>query len=342
MVTPYQSKSGLEERFARFIEALPNAEAIDRLQLPPDPSRRRKADFLLGNREVIVELKTLSDDTSHKVDAVADKHRHREDFPLFYGEADVRKVLSHLPDGDDIYRRMVWSLTRSVEGCVRSAEEQITHTRSVLGLPKAVGLLVILNESIRILDPGLVGHRVAQLMRRERTGNCDSEKVDFVWLLFESHALGTVNGVPATTSMIIRGERADCFPWFTSFHRDVVARWGLANNCVTVDGGSPNPTKLRFQATEDLTAPSATDLPRHEVWRRQYRERPYMRALGDEGVLARGADILKRLVPHFLKEGPGYLPERDNPLMEQFTHFLEEAGFRALDFRDMPKFDLSR
>jgi hypothetical protein len=153
-VTAPERKPSLEGRFTRFVEALPNAETIDKLQLPPDPSRRRKADFLLGNREVIVELKTLTDDTSHKVDAVADKHREREDFPLFYGKADVRKVLSHLPDGEDIYRRMVWSLTRSVEDCVRSAEEQITHTRSVLGLPHAAGLLVILNESVRILTPG--------------------------------------------------------------------------------------------------------------------------------------------------------------------------------------------
>jgi len=341
-VSPSGSTSTLEARFTRFIETLPNAEIVDRLQLPSDQSRRRKADFLLSNREVIVELKTLTDDTSHKVDSMADKHRDREDFPLFYGKADVHKVLSHLPDGEDIYRRMVWSLTRSVEDCVRSAEEQITHTRSVLKLPNAAGLLVILNESVRILDPGLVGHRVAQLMRRERTGNSDSEKVDFAWLLFESHSLGTVNGIPAMTSMLIRGERANYMPWFMSFHQDLVARWASANNGVIVDGGSPDPAMLRFQSTEDLTTPPPTQLARHEVWRRQYRERPYLRAISDEGVLTRGADILKRLAPHFLKDGPGYIPERDNPLMEEFTHFLEEAGFRALDLRAMPKFDLSR
>ena len=99
---------------------------------------------------------------------------------------------------------------------------------------------------------------------------------------------------------------------------------------------------MRFQATEDLTTPLPTQLPRHEVWRRQYRERPYLRALSDQGVLARGADIVKSLIPQFLKERAGYVPERDNPLMEEFTHFLEEAGFRALDLRCMPKADPSR
>jgi hypothetical protein len=339
-VTVPERKPSLEERFARFIESLPNTETIDKLQLPSDPSRRRKADFLLGNREVIVELKTLTDDTSHKVDAVADKNREREDFPVFYGKADVRKVLSHLSDGEEVYRRMVWSLTRSVEDCVRSAEEQITHTRSVMGLPHAAGVLVILNESVRILDPGLVGHRVAQLMRRERTGKSDAEKVDFVWLLFESHALGRLNGIPATTSMLIRGDRAESLPWFTAFHRDIVTRWASASNGVTIDAGSPDPSTLRFQATEDLVRAPPTELPLHELWRHQYRGQPYLRALCDDEVLARGAKVLKRLLPHFLKDGPGYLPERDNRLMEEFTHFLEEAGFRALDLRSIPKFDI--
>ncbi|MBO1017969.1 hypothetical protein IPU70_30740 [Achromobacter sp. SD115] len=75
-------KPTLEDRFARFIESLPNAKNIDRLELPKDPSNTRKADFLLGNREVIVEMKFLTIDPSHKIDATADKHRDREDFPV--------------------------------------------------------------------------------------------------------------------------------------------------------------------------------------------------------------------------------------------------------------------
>lgn len=217
--------ASIEERFTRFLASLPGAEAIDGMVLPKDPESRRKADFLLAKREVVLELKTLTVDTSRKVEAAVDKHRERDEFPLFYGTADVRKVLSLLPDGEDIYRRIVNSIGRSVEEAVRSAEEQVTHTRHVLRIPNAVGMLVILNESVEILDPVVVGHRVAQLMRRERTGNSDAAKLDFVWLLFESHALGVVGGVPTMPSMLIRSERgATRFPWFTAFHNDVVER----------------------------------------------------------------------------------------------------------------------
>ena len=198
-------------------------------------------------------------------------------------------------------------------------------------------MLVILNESIEILDPVVVGHRVAQLMRRERTGNSDADKLDFVWLLFESHALGAVGGVPAMPSMLIRGERAARFPWFAAFHKDVLERWAALNNGAVVDGGSPDPTAMRFTATKVITSLPPTELPRHEAWRRQYRAQPYLRHLGNDAVLAHGGALMQRLMPHFMKEGPGYVAEVVMPLMEQFTHFQEEASFRALDLRKMSK-----
>ncbi|HEY3303277.1 MAG TPA: hypothetical protein VGL70_07045 [Candidatus Binatia bacterium] len=329
--------ASLEVRFNGFLASLPGFEAIDSLDLPQDPEHRRKADFLLAGRNVILEKKTLMVDTSHKIEPAVEKHRNRKEFPLFSGTADLRKVLSRLPDGEDVYRRLYLSITRSVEEAVRSAEEQISHTRHVLNLSDSVGLLVILNESVQLLDPNVVGYRTASLMRRERTGKSSSDKLDFVWLLFESHALGGAADTPAFPSVLISGERAAKFPWFTAFHDDIVNRWAAFNNGAVVDGGSPNPSSLKFAPTEELRSPNPTHLPRHEVWRRQYRLRPYLRHLSDAAVLEHGSKIMQRLIPHFLRGGPGYIAEVVNPLMEEFTHFQEEAGHRALDWRDIPK-----
>lgn len=337
MSTAPDRAPSLEARFTRFLEALQGAESIDQLALPEDPQHRRKADFLLAHRKVIVELKTLTDDPSHKVEATADKHRNREDWPLFYGTADVRKVLGNLPDGEAIYGKMANALGRSVETAVRSAEEQVTHTRRVLELPEAAGLLVILNDSVDVLGPYVVGHRVAQLMRRPRTGNSDAEKLDFVWLLFESHVMGTVQGRPAVPCILINGEGKDRFPWFHALHQDLVARWAHANGGISVPGDAPDPSEIKFVPMREATAPPPTHLPRHEWWRRQYRARPYLRPLADEALLAKGADIMRRVMPHFLKGGPGYVAEQVNPLMEEFTHFIEEMNFRGLDMRRVPK-----
>jgi hypothetical protein len=326
----------LEARFGRFVESRPNAEVIDRLKLPSNPRRRRKEDYLLGGRSVVVELKTLSDDVSHKVEAMADRHRERDDWPLFYGAADVSKVLARLPDGEAIYGKLVNALGRSVEDAVGSAEEQITHTREVPGLPDAAGVLVILNEAVEILDPYVVGHRVAQLLRRPRKGNSASEKLNFVWLLFESHVIGEIAGMPAVPSFLIRGDDASRFPWFDPFHKDVVRRWAEWSGGIAFEGNAHDPSKIHFSPIKDVREPAPTRIPRHELWRRRYRTNPNLRALSEEGVLARGADIMRRLMPHFIKGGPGYVPEAVNVLMEEFTHFQEEASLRALDLRDMP------
>jgi len=329
--------ASLENRFTSFLSGLPGAEVIDDLDLPDDPKHRRKADFLLAHRQVVVELKTLTEDTSHKIESIADKHRDREDWPLFYGTADVRKVLNNLPDGDAIYGKMANAIGRSVEAAVRSAEEQITHTRHVLELPEAAGMLVILNESIDVLDPYFVGHRVAQLMRRHRTGNSTAERLDFVCLLFESHSMGVVQGIPTAPCILISGDRKEQFPWFSAFHQDLVRRWAAANGGISMQGEATDPAKLQFTPMREVTAAPPQQLPRHEVWRRRYRSNPHLRSLSNEAVLALGTDLTRRLMPHFVKGGLGYIAELVDPLMEEFTHFLEEMNFRGLDMRQIPK-----
>lgn len=330
--------NSLESRFTRFLEGLPDAEAIDRLVLPDDPQRRRKADYLLEGRKVIVELKTLTEDPSPKVEATADKHRHRDDWPVFYGTADFRKVLTNLPDGQAIYAKMVNALGRSVEAAVRSAEEQVTHTRHVLGLSDAAGVLVILNDSIDILNPNVVGHRVASLLRRPRTGNNEAEKLDFVWLLFESHVVEIAPDRPAVSSILIHGKGKDRFPWFQRFHHDLVRRWAHANGGVSVAGNAPAPSKIKFTPSKEATAAAAPKLrSRHEWWRREYHALPYLRPLSDSQLLTKGADILRRSGPHFFQGGPDSIPEVVAPLMQEFTHFVEEMNSRGLDMRRIPK-----
>ena len=328
-------KQTLEDRFTQFIESLPSAENIDRLELPKDPSNTRKADFLLGNREVIVEMKFLTADPAHKVDATVDKHRDRDDFPLIYGSVDVRKVFAHLSDGEDIFRRMAMSLTRSVEDGLRSAEKQIAHTKAVLNLPGSVGMLVVLNESIDILDPELVGHRVAQHWRRLQQDGDGVSQIAFVWLLFESHGMIAASGRPAFPSVLISGETADRFPWFAAFHNDLNARWAAFNRSPYIDGGSPSLGSLKFRPTAEFTKAVPTTMARHEMWRKQYRARPYLRSLSDDELRSKAGEIFGRLKSLFIKVGPGFKPERDEGLIVEWTHFLEEAEFRGLDFKSL-------
>ena len=102
-------------------------------------------------------------------------------------------------------------------------------------------------------------------------------------------------------------------------------------------GDAPDLSKFKFAPMKQATAAPLKQLPKHEGWRRQYHEQPYLRPLSDAELLAKGADILRRLMPHFIKGGPGYVPKVVDPSMEEFTHFIEEMNHRGIDMRRVPK-----
>lgn len=126
--------SELDRRFSSFLKTFPGAESLDDLLMSAKYDGERRADFLLFERRVIVEIKSLETDTSPKVETEIAKHREREDFPLFYGEVELNKVLKNLPDGQQINEQIFLRTTRSIEEATKSAEKQIENTAKLLGI----------------------------------------------------------------------------------------------------------------------------------------------------------------------------------------------------------------
>ena len=74
-------------------------------------------------------------------------------------------------------------------------------------------------------------------------------------------------------------------------------------------------------------------LVRHEIWRRGYREQPYLRLLSEECFVEYAAQIIATMEPHFLINGQKLPPATIARLGEAWTHVLEEAEFRCLDMK---------
>jgi hypothetical protein len=276
--------------------------------------------------------------TAHKIDREMDKHRDREDFPLFYGTRDLQKVLARLPDGPEINKRIYGAITRSIEDGVRSAEEQISHTRHVLGLPDAAGLLVILNDSIDILDPQVAAHRVASLMKRTRSRLDKAATLDFACLIFESHSLSNSAALPVFPCVLIKGEgTAAKFPWFDTFFDRFAANWAAFNGVALVDNSAPRLDELKCTATSNLSTPQPTALRRQDIWRQQYDANPHLRGFPDTDLMQHGSRVLADLTPHFLKGTSGIPTEVPVRLLQEFTCFLQEVNHRGLDMRDVPR-----
>jgi hypothetical protein len=92
--------------------------------------------------------------------------------------------------------------------------------------------------------------------------------------------------------------------------------------------------KLEFRKFSD-DAKKSKPMPRHEVWRLRYKENPYLRSLSKEELLQHGQKVLSRtgrMVSAKAKRRP---PKKlMDELGRQFTHFIEEMNFRAIDMRE--------
>lgn len=327
----------LEARFSRFLISLSGTEVIDSLQLPEQPIYTRKADFLLANRKVVVELKALTTDPSFKIDQEVDKHRGREEFPLIYGQVDLRKVLDHLPDGEKIRRRILNAIGRMIEDHVRSAEEQIEHTRRRLGIPDAVGVLVLLNESIALLDPTVIAHRVLGTSRRQRSGRNGWLPVDFCLIVDESNLLHVGNSPAAFVNMWVSNRKRSDIPWFDAFGNNLTEGWSRFNNMQHVDGTLAKSVDINFTPTVEASKPSPKRIRRQDLWSLQYEKNPYLRTMLDEVLLDHGSRLLAGTASSLLVGGPDTTRDEILRSMEKVTHFMDEMSHRGLDWRRIPK-----
>jgi hypothetical protein len=329
--------SELEQRFFRFLELLPGTESLDTLLASSAYEGERRADYLLFDRKVIIEVKSLEIDTSPKIEIEMEPHRERDDFPLFYGEVALEKVLKHLPDGKKINERIFYRTTRSIEGAAKSAEKQIVNTAKLLNLTESVGVLVLLNQHIDIFTPEVLAHRVASVIRRKNEDGSSRSPIAFTWAIFESHHV--TNGPASKTlpMLSIEGARAPRYLWFDGLLDYLMSAWAHFNGYPLFQADGSHPSRMKVAPTKgaEHSAPGEK-VTKQRLWELQYDQNPYLRDLTDEEVLRRGRVAIEALRPHFLKGGPGWSDEAE-PRLIAWSHFLCEARHRGLDLRHIPK-----
>jgi hypothetical protein len=199
----------LNERFKEFISQLPSAEVIDNLKLPSKFDKSKRADFLVENRRAILELKSLESDPEHKIRRELVTHERRVEYPLFFGEMELQKVLKHLPDGEQIEAKLFYRISRSIEQSFRDADKQIGATKYVLSCPDSYGLLVLLNEDISVLSPDVISYRVSELLtKKDSDGSLHYKNVTSVWILPENILLRLRERADFKPSIVIHGPAA--------------------------------------------------------------------------------------------------------------------------------------
>jgi len=220
----------LEDRFNSFMCSYPGTESVDALLPAGSHPGKDRADYLVANRTVIMELKTLTTDCSAKIYDELSKHLDNINFPLIYGAVPLHKILQHLPDGDRINHRIHRNISRSVEDAVRNAKGQISDTGEIFNLQDTAGVLVLLNENIDVLGPDVVTRKVTELLTRKRTNGSMYTSIDFAWLLFESHITQLDDGLLAHPSILVTGPTAKKREWAIPIFDELQSAWARFND----------------------------------------------------------------------------------------------------------------
>ena len=151
----------------------------------------------------------------------------------------------------------------------------------------------------------------------------------------------TRRGAKLLPSIVIDGPAAVNQPELTRILDILQSKWAAFNGIPYTTADIRKIANSDFIRLSELDKENEPLKPRHEIWRKQYRNSPYLRSLSDDAVLNHGARLLKLMTPGFLKNGPKLPFDQMAQFMEGFTHFLEEVRFMGLDLKKMPKLEIA-
>jgi hypothetical protein len=179
--------ANLQERFEAFIKAVRGFESIDTLLQDAHVEGKKRADYLLWDRAIIVEQKVLVADPSDKPQKFVDQLM-KQGRILVYGRVSSDRIFAGMPDGEEQKRRMLLSITKGLEASFADADKQTRDTRELFAIPDALGMVVILNVSAPTLRPDLISYGLSQVLaKRKDDGSVRYPHNDGVIVISEAH-----------------------------------------------------------------------------------------------------------------------------------------------------------
>lgn len=184
----------LRARFETFIQKFDQFESIDELLKSADPHGKKRADYLLCGRKIIIEQKVLEVDPIDKPQKFINNIMERGRI-IVYGQLSTAAIFRKLPDGNRLQRSLILKIAQVIDDCVAKADKQSRDTRKIFSIPDAVGILVFLNEKATILDPEIIHYSLSQVFQKKSNdGSLRYPHNNGVILISDAHLMNTPKG----------------------------------------------------------------------------------------------------------------------------------------------------
>ena len=310
------------ERF--FVEALGGQE-LDSLQ----SAEERRADFKCLRGLLAIELKSLEEDASERMDNLTNELREHEDWPQFFGSVPMESFLKHIPEPESVRRRIVERIGRAIKSHIRKANKQLAAHEVAFPRKNTVKVVVLVNEDHEIYEPELVTYIVQRLLRQKEGGVLVYPHIDAVIYLSERHAT-TIDQQIAFPIIFIEGNSFETESWKRKVMDTFLWRWSDWCNVPAYQAKLKEET---FATIEHIPE----NMRRQELWELEYKRHPYMKNFTKEQIHECLDEVMCITVLMSKKNSP-FKPDRGaiSWSMETMSHLMLEMGWRALPMTEFP------
>lgn len=332
----------LDERFRRFMDSRSWAESIDVLPMTSQQGSAQKADYLIQDREVVVEVKSVQKDMTDDFRRALEPFTREQDWPVFYGKANVAPFLERHPRRSEIMPVLLKATTRALDDQITKANKQIRETKRTFELPHAAGLVVYLNDRSEVVAPNVIAHRVDSMFRsRHADGRTRFSSIHAVLIVSATHFVNMAGVPPSLPCILIRREGIADDHVVKRASDSLVKEWAHHNGSVLFNTTIGELDEL--SRAQSLVSTMMRPLPlgpkrRYQIWIDEYHQQPFLRPLDDDALIRLGADLIGRLGAGFLKHTK-YKPSDTERLtqLRVFQGLLEELKMRGIGVDQIPR-----
>jgi hypothetical protein len=304
------------ERF--FIEAL-GGESLDGILHP----EARKADFRCFRGLLAIELKTLEQDASQRINNLTAELSQRPDWPTFYGSAPIESLFKHVRDPEQVKHRFMDRIGRAIKDHVSKADKQLAAHEAAFPRKNMVKVVVLANEDHEIYDPAMVAYLTQRVLLRQENGSLLYPHIDAVIFITERHATALDDQI-AFPMVCIDGHSMISAPWKSDVVEMFMSRWAKSNDAELYHSDLH---KHKFRAIDHIPE----HMKRHEHWELEYKRMPYMVGFTAEQLRERFDEIICIASLRFIKDSP-FKPSDDaiKWSLSSMSHITLEMGWRAI------------
>jgi hypothetical protein len=165
-------KIDTEQEFDKCVNAIGGAKISQLLETPPAFDN---ADYLFEKYNVIAELKCLTDDKSideslhKKTNEIFERYLKKSEIEVFGTVIITTDQLS-----PDCTKEITELYRKPIKGAIKKANRQIRETKENLKLDSAHGLLILVNDNNKAVDPSQVNWILSETFKRDSVSSINS------------------------------------------------------------------------------------------------------------------------------------------------------------------------